>query len=119
MAGEDHGPWLTVSMVMFLAWSVLFFWVRLWSKLRVKTVGLDDWAVSLALVWYSASRMAILRANIAQALSVIHQALLYTAVNTGYGKPGSTVSEETLIRIEKVFTTNKSVYLADANCGCS
>lgn len=50
MAGDDHGPWLTLAMIMFLTWSILFYWVRIWAKLRVKTAGNDDWAVTAALV---------------------------------------------------------------------
>lgn len=50
MAGDDHGPWLTTAMIIFLTWSILFSLVRLWAKLRVKTAGWDDATVSIALV---------------------------------------------------------------------
>lgn len=50
MSGDDHGLWLKLAMIMFLTWSVLFYGVRLWAKLRVKTTGADDVAVTCALV---------------------------------------------------------------------
>lgn len=50
MAGDDHGPWLKSAMIIFLTWSILFYGVRLWGRLRVKTAASDDVVVTCALV---------------------------------------------------------------------
>ncbi|KAJ6782936.1 hypothetical protein PWT90_03088 [Aphanocladium album] len=94
MAGDDHGPWLTLAMIMFLTWSVLFYWVRLWAKLRVKTAGADDWAVSCAL-----------------AISIIHQGIMYTAINKGYGKKSELLSAAALDTIGKYIYAGHFFYI--------
>ena len=50
MAGDDHRLWLKLAMIMFLTWSILFYGVRLWGRLRVKTAASDDVVVTCALV---------------------------------------------------------------------
>ncbi|KAJ3494565.1 hypothetical protein NLG97_g4000 [Lecanicillium saksenae] len=94
MAGDDHGSWLTLAMIIFLTWSILFYWVRLWAKLRVKTVGADDWAVTCAL-----------------AISIVHQGLMYTAINKGYGKKSELLSTDTLDAVSKYIYAGHFFYI--------
>ncbi|KAM3508513.1 hypothetical protein MY11210_006688 [Beauveria gryllotalpidicola] len=85
MANDDHGPWLTLAMILFLAWAILFYGVRLWAKLRIKTIGADDWAVTGALV-----------------LSIICQGIMHSAVGKGYGKRSDSLSADALDSINKL-----------------
>ncbi len=47
---NNRGHWLNLAMIIFLTWSVLFYCVRVWAKIRVKTMGSDDVVVTCALV---------------------------------------------------------------------
>ncbi|KAM3498494.1 hypothetical protein MY10362_008189 [Beauveria mimosiformis] len=88
MANDDHGPWLTLAMVIFLTWALLFYGVRLWAKLRIKTIGADDWAVTGALI-----------------ISIACQGIMHSAVSKGYGKRSDSLSVDALDSI------NKRVYI--------
>ncbi|KAM3457580.1 hypothetical protein MY3296_001012 [Beauveria thailandica] len=66
MANDDHASWLTLAMIVFLTWALLFYAVRVWAKLRIKTIGADDWAVTGALI-----------------LSIVCQGIMHSAVSKG------------------------------------
>ncbi|KAM3457684.1 hypothetical protein NHJ6243_007705 [Beauveria neobassiana] len=85
MASNDHGPWLTLAMIIFLTWAILFYAVRLWAKLRIKTIGADDWAVTGALI-----------------LSIACQGIMHSAVSKGYGKRSDSLSADALDSINKL-----------------
>ncbi|OAA53275.1 Transcription factor [Cordyceps fumosorosea ARSEF 2679] len=94
MAGDDRGSWLTLAMIIFLTWSILIYGVRMWAKLRVKSVGADDWVVTLALI-----------------LSIVHQGIMHSAVCLGYGKRSESLSAARLDNINKHIYASHYFYI--------
>ncbi|KAJ4147213.1 hypothetical protein LMH87_001752 [Akanthomyces muscarius] len=94
MAGDDHGLWLKLAMIMFLTWSLLFYGVRLWGRLRVKTAASDDVVVTCAL-----------------AISFVGQGIMYTAVHKGYGKRSESLSTDALHSIHKYIYAAHYIYV--------
>ncbi|KAM3545562.1 hypothetical protein ARSEF1564_001556 [Beauveria bassiana] len=94
MASDDHGPWLTLAMIIFLTWAILFYAVRLWAKLRIKTIGADDWAVTGALI-----------------LSIACQGIMHSAVSKGYGKRSDSLSADALDSINKRIYIGQFFYI--------
>ncbi|KAM3552068.1 hypothetical protein ARSEF4850_007562 [Beauveria asiatica] len=95
MANDDHASWLTLAMIVFLTWALLFYAVRVWAKLRIKTIGADDWAVTSALI-----------------LSIVCQGIMHSAVSKGYGKRSDSLSADALDSISKRIYIGQFFYIA-------
>lgn len=47
---EDCGTTLRTLTALFLAWALMMFSIRVWTKFKTRTWGLDDYVMVLAVV---------------------------------------------------------------------
>ncbi|KAG5927307.1 hypothetical protein E4U42_002366 [Claviceps africana] len=91
---ENHSSWLNTAMAMFLPWSTLTFAVRVWTKMRSKTWGLDDCCVSAAVVF-----------------SLAHIAVYCVAIQHGYGRSLAEISPLNLTKAKKALYAGQIFYI--------